>query len=373
MPTFGIFDHIEGIPGTPTPQLLKERSTSCGWPTRPASPGTTWRSTTAPICAWRPTQEMFIAAASQVTDTIRMGPMVKLLPLHHPVRIVEDMCVVDNLTNGRLEFGVGRGVGAGRALLVRQQLAELHGTLRGRARDHLPCAAKRRDQRRGLEVLLLPHDADGDAAGPAAHPVLVSGQSGDRGPVRTQPDVAGADRRRVVRACTSTPGTRTERRDPSRRARTPSHASGCTMLLAIAETETKALEVAERGDEGPDAAHARRSPLGRRDARVRRPPMPRSDRCATSSLTSTTRSGPAPARPEADPRSLRRDPRRGSHRLHRAPDPGRRHDVRRGQAHDGRVLQRRQAQARGGGVRQTGVSTSSAVRDAGAEPAPVRD
>ena len=57
-----------------------------------------------------PTQELFIAAASQITETIRMGPMVKLLPLHHPVRLVEDMCVIDNLTNGRLEFGVGRGV-----------------------------------------------------------------------------------------------------------------------------------------------------------------------------------------------------------------------------------------------------------------------
>ena len=36
--------------------------------------------------------------------------MVKLLPLHHPVRIIEDMCVVDQLTGGRLDFGVGRGV-----------------------------------------------------------------------------------------------------------------------------------------------------------------------------------------------------------------------------------------------------------------------
>ena len=45
-----------------------------------------------------PNQEVFIAAASQVTKNIRLGPMVKLLPLHHPVRIIEDMCVVDNLT-----------------------------------------------------------------------------------------------------------------------------------------------------------------------------------------------------------------------------------------------------------------------------------
>ncbi len=57
-----------------------------------------------------PNQEVFIGAASQITKNIRLGPMVKLLPLHHPVQIIEDMCVVDNLTNGRLDFGVGRGV-----------------------------------------------------------------------------------------------------------------------------------------------------------------------------------------------------------------------------------------------------------------------
>ena len=56
-----------------------------------------------------PNQELFMAAASQITDRIRMGPMVKLLPLHHPVSLIEDLCVVDNLTNGRVDFGVGRG------------------------------------------------------------------------------------------------------------------------------------------------------------------------------------------------------------------------------------------------------------------------
>ena len=57
-----------------------------------------------------PSQEIFIAAASQITKMIRLGPMVKLLPLHHPVQIIEDMCVADQLTGGRLDFGVGRGV-----------------------------------------------------------------------------------------------------------------------------------------------------------------------------------------------------------------------------------------------------------------------
>src|SRR3712207_7345739 len=31
-----------------------------------------------------PNQDLMVAAASQVTSTIRIGPMVKLLPMHHP-------------------------------------------------------------------------------------------------------------------------------------------------------------------------------------------------------------------------------------------------------------------------------------------------
>ena len=38
--------------------------------------------------------------------------MVKLLPLHHPLRVLEDICVLDQLTGGRVEYGVGRGIAA---------------------------------------------------------------------------------------------------------------------------------------------------------------------------------------------------------------------------------------------------------------------
>jgi alkanesulfonate monooxygenase SsuD/methylene tetrahydromethanopterin reductase-like flavin-dependent oxidoreductase (luciferase family) len=105
-----------------------------------------------------PNQEVFIAAASQVTKNIRLGPMVKLLPLHHPVQIIEDMCVVDQLTGGRLDFGVGRGRGADRALLVRQHLAGVEAALRGHARHHLRRVRDRRDQQREQRVLRLPDD-----------------------------------------------------------------------------------------------------------------------------------------------------------------------------------------------------------------------
>ena len=56
-----------------------------------------------------PSQELFIAAASQVTSQIRLGPMVKLLPMHPPVQLIEDLCVLDQLLEGRLDYGVGRG------------------------------------------------------------------------------------------------------------------------------------------------------------------------------------------------------------------------------------------------------------------------
>src|SRR5690606_23117520 len=48
-------------------------------------------------------------AAAQRTQRIRLGMAVSLLPLNDPIRSAEDAATVDILSNGRLEFGVGRG------------------------------------------------------------------------------------------------------------------------------------------------------------------------------------------------------------------------------------------------------------------------
>jgi alkanesulfonate monooxygenase SsuD/methylene tetrahydromethanopterin reductase-like flavin-dependent oxidoreductase (luciferase family) len=106
---FGIFDHIEDIPGTPTSQLFKDRLTLIQMADDAGFAGYHLAEHHGSELCMAPGQELFIAAASQVTKQIRLGPMVKLLPMHHPVRIVEDMCVLDHLTEGRLEFGVRRG------------------------------------------------------------------------------------------------------------------------------------------------------------------------------------------------------------------------------------------------------------------------
>src|SRR5499427_5221679 len=53
---------------------------------------------------------MVLAAAAQRTDRIRLGTAVTLLPLHNPIKIAEEAATADMLSDGRLEFGVGRGV-----------------------------------------------------------------------------------------------------------------------------------------------------------------------------------------------------------------------------------------------------------------------
>jgi alkanesulfonate monooxygenase SsuD/methylene tetrahydromethanopterin reductase-like flavin-dependent oxidoreductase (luciferase family) len=40
---------------------------------------------------------------------LRFGPLVYALPLHYPLRLIEEICMLDQLSAGRLEIGFGRG------------------------------------------------------------------------------------------------------------------------------------------------------------------------------------------------------------------------------------------------------------------------
>jgi alkanesulfonate monooxygenase SsuD/methylene tetrahydromethanopterin reductase-like flavin-dependent oxidoreductase (luciferase family) len=56
-----------------------------------------------------PSQNVFLAALTQRTRQLRLCPLVYLLPVHHPMRLAEEICMLDHLSQGRFEFGVGRG------------------------------------------------------------------------------------------------------------------------------------------------------------------------------------------------------------------------------------------------------------------------
>ena len=57
-----------------------------------------------------PSPSVFIAAATQRTSTLRLGPLVYCLPLYHPLRLIDEVCMLDHLSGGRLQLGVGAGV-----------------------------------------------------------------------------------------------------------------------------------------------------------------------------------------------------------------------------------------------------------------------
>jgi alkanesulfonate monooxygenase SsuD/methylene tetrahydromethanopterin reductase-like flavin-dependent oxidoreductase (luciferase family) len=56
-----------------------------------------------------PSPSVFLAAIAQRTKRLRLGPLVYPLPLHHPLRVMEEICMLDHLSNGRLDVGIGRG------------------------------------------------------------------------------------------------------------------------------------------------------------------------------------------------------------------------------------------------------------------------
>ncbi len=107
--SFGIFDWIDRRP-TPLGQLYEERlalleaADAAGFfcyhiAEHHATP-----------LGMAPSPSVFLAAAAQRTRRIHFGPLVYLLPLYSPLRLIAEICMLDHLSGGRLEVGVGRGI-----------------------------------------------------------------------------------------------------------------------------------------------------------------------------------------------------------------------------------------------------------------------
>jgi alkanesulfonate monooxygenase SsuD/methylene tetrahydromethanopterin reductase-like flavin-dependent oxidoreductase (luciferase family) len=53
---------------------------------------------------------VWLSAVAQRTRRLRFGPLVYTLPLYHPLRVIDEICMLDQMSRGRLLLGVGRGI-----------------------------------------------------------------------------------------------------------------------------------------------------------------------------------------------------------------------------------------------------------------------
>lgn len=107
---FGVFDHIEPIPGQDLGSIYKDRLSQVEMFDAHGFYGYHLAEHHSPaVHSLAPSQNVFLSSVAQRTSQIKLNPCIYVLPLHHPLRLIEEICMLDHLSDGRLEIGVGRG------------------------------------------------------------------------------------------------------------------------------------------------------------------------------------------------------------------------------------------------------------------------
>ncbi|MGW2963848.1 LLM class flavin-dependent oxidoreductase [Streptomyces sp. NPDC001220] len=107
--SFGIFDSFDLGDSTPG-QVIADR---LDFAVAAENAGiehyhvTEHHGTTLSVC---PSPNLFLAALSQRTATMRFGALVHVLPAYDPLRLTEEIATLDQMSHGRLDVGVGSGV-----------------------------------------------------------------------------------------------------------------------------------------------------------------------------------------------------------------------------------------------------------------------
>ena len=57
-----------------------------------------------------PSPSVYLSAVIQRTRRLLVGPLVYTLPLYNPLRLIDEICMLDQMSGGRLQLGVGRGI-----------------------------------------------------------------------------------------------------------------------------------------------------------------------------------------------------------------------------------------------------------------------
>jgi alkanesulfonate monooxygenase SsuD/methylene tetrahydromethanopterin reductase-like flavin-dependent oxidoreductase (luciferase family) len=106
---FGVFDHMDDA-GVPLGRLYADRLRLVEAYDRAGLYGYHLAEHHATPLGSAASPGLFLAAVAQRTNRLRFGPMVYLLPFYHPLRLIEEVSMLDQMSGGRFQLGVGRGV-----------------------------------------------------------------------------------------------------------------------------------------------------------------------------------------------------------------------------------------------------------------------
>jgi alkanesulfonate monooxygenase SsuD/methylene tetrahydromethanopterin reductase-like flavin-dependent oxidoreductase (luciferase family) len=107
--TFGVFDHMDKS-GRPLTQQYEERLRLIESYDRAGFHAYHLAEHHATPLGMAPSPAVFLAAVAQRTKRLRFGALVHTLSLYHPLRLVEEICMLDQMSGGRFELGIGRGI-----------------------------------------------------------------------------------------------------------------------------------------------------------------------------------------------------------------------------------------------------------------------
>src|ERR1700691_116106 len=105
---FGIFDHLDRA-STPLPDYFERRLKMIDADARAGFYASHIAEHHSTPLGMAPSPNVFLAAVAQRTRRLRFGPLIFALPLHHPLRLIEEICMLDERSGAALDIGFGRG------------------------------------------------------------------------------------------------------------------------------------------------------------------------------------------------------------------------------------------------------------------------
>lgn len=106
---FGIFDHLDRRE-EPIHQLYRDRLSFAEACDKAGFHGYHIAEHHQTPLGMAPSPNVYLAALAERTKRMRIASMVHLLPLYEPIRLIEEICMLDHLSGGRFDLGIGRGV-----------------------------------------------------------------------------------------------------------------------------------------------------------------------------------------------------------------------------------------------------------------------